>query len=83
MPWAEIYPMLMELMLLQPVIEHTGRKMCDEQYRRQISKFLIGHQLDEIFKETDELKHAALLIPYISHLMKSDYANLVKHPASF
>lgn len=76
MQWTPIYDMMMELMQLGPVTGHTRGTRSDERYRRQLSKWLSDHQLDEIFNETDELKHATLLRSHLAPLMKSDDANI-------
>lgn len=76
MRWAPIYDMMMELMQLEPVTGRTRATNSDAKYRRQLSKWLTDHQLNEIFEPTDELTHATLLRSHLAPLMKSDHANI-------
>jgi hypothetical protein len=76
MQWTPIYDMMMELMQLEPVTGHARSTGSDSKQRRQLSKWLTEHQLDEIFNETDELKHATLLRSHLAPLMKGDHANI-------
>ena len=72
MQWIPIYDMMMELMQLEPVTGQARSTRSDAKYRRQLSKWLSDHQLDEIFKEPDELKHATLLRSHLAPLMTGD-----------
>lgn len=76
MQWIPIYDMMMELMQLEPVTGRARSTGSDAKYRRQLSKWLSDHQLDAIFNETDELKHATLLRSHLAPFMKGDDASI-------
>lgn len=76
MQWIPIYDMMMELMQLEPVTGRARGTGSDARYQRQLSKWLSNDQLDAIFNENDELKHATLLRSHLAPLMKGDDANI-------